>query len=382
MRLDDLTASLRAAGLRRGDIVMAPTMRPVRLALSFDHELSLGGTSSYEDNLFQPTERLLTIARELGVPITLFTDVACAIRFQDWDARRFFDPYRAQLARAIQEGHDVQLHIHPHWFDSTYVAGRFRPATTYALSHFAARPWPNNIEGIIERSVAFLSKICAGVDPHYCCVAYRAGGHNLAPETPRILCALYTNGIRIESSIAKGYYFESAISSVDFRDMPRRANWRIAPDGPLHREASDGFLEVPIASRPRSAVNSIPYLAKRVLHRGRAMASTGQSFHKDHTSIAQKLARLVQRSAWMLSFDLYAQSVDDQMRTFRYHMNHHRDDRDIICASISHPKSMGDHAFAMFRAFVQRVREQYGRQVEFCTYQQIAETMRLGHAPK
>jgi len=359
---------------------MAATMRPIRIALSFDHELSLGGTNNYEDNLFRPTERIFALARELDVPVTLFTDVACAIRFAAWDAGRFFEPYRAQLVRAVHEGHDVQLHIHPHWFDSSYVDGRFRPSTAFALSHFAMRTRPDNIEGIIERSVTFLSNICVDVDPHYRCIAYRAGGFNLAPESARILTALHNCGIRIESSIAKGYYFESNISLVDFRDMPRPANWRIALSGPLNRESSDGLFEVPIASRPRRAVHNAAYFAKRLLLRRRAPASTGSGLHEANTSVVQQLARLVRGTAWMLSFDLYAQSVEDQIRTLRFHIDHHRDDSEIICASISHPKIMGDHAFAVFRGFVERVRKEYGRQVEFCTYQQIGKAMPSGIA--
>ena len=349
----------------------------IRLALSFDHELSLGGTDDYAANLFAPTDRLLDLARELAVPITLFTDVACAMRFREWAADRFFVPYQRQIARALSEGHDVQLHIHPHWFDSSFVGGRFRPSKSFALDDFARRAWPHNIEGIIKRGVAFLSELGTTASADYRCLAYRAGGFNLAPQTARIVLALLDNGILIDSSIAKGFYFESAISRVDFRTMPAEANWFIGTDGPLHVPAAAGLFEVPIASRPRTPLNNVPNLVKRVVYRRRAPAQSGRGVHEGNTTTAQKVARLAPRSAWMLSFDGYAESVSDQMRTLKHHVKHHDTSDEIICAAISHPKNMGEHSFGMLREFVNRVRRYYGRGVQFCSFRQIAEAHRL-----
>jgi hypothetical protein len=351
-------------------------LKTVRLALSFDHELSLGGTDDYAKNLFVPTDRLLALARELSVPITLFTDVACAMRFESWDADRFFVPYRDQLTRAIAAGHDVQLHIHPHWFDSYYIDGAFRPSTTFGLGEFATRPWPDNIEGIIKRAATFLAELTSSADRTFRCLAYRAGGFNLAPETARIVQALLDNGIVIDSSIAKGFFFESNISSVDFRSMPSNANWFIAPEGPLNIAADAGLFEVPIASRPRTLLNNVPHLFKRVACRRRAPRPTGWSLHEGNTSKAKRLARLVPRSAWMLGFDNHTQSTDHQIRTLDYHLTHHREE-EMICAAISHPKNMGEYAFAMMRNFVLRVRARYGRSVSFCTYREIADALHL-----
>ena len=102
-------------------------MRKLKILLSFDHELSLGGVQSYSKNLFEPTDRLVRVANDLDVKITLFTDVMCAIRFEEWDADGFSRHYRQQIGRVIQDGHDVQLHLHPHWIDSEYRDGTFIP---------------------------------------------------------------------------------------------------------------------------------------------------------------------------------------------------------------------------------------------------------------
>jgi hypothetical protein len=350
-------------------------MKRLQLVLSFDHELSLGGAESYRHNLFDPTDELMALAQGLGVPIALFTDVCCAIRYRDWDREGFFDPYCEQIGRALVNGHDVQLHIHPHWMDSNFVNGEYRPSTSFALGDFAAGSPPNDISGIVGRSYDFLSELCLGRDANYLCVAYRAGGNNLAPYTETILQNLYDKGVRIDSSIVKGFRFRSGISTVDFSGMPRAANWTIPLSGPLNAEAASGIYEVPIAGRPRTPLNNAPFLINRVIHAGRAHDPRGRSIHAANTPLPQKLARLFPRSAWPLGFDDAAQSVEDIARTLRAHVEAHQEDEIIVCAAVSHPKCMGNYERSLMRGFVERARSEYGSALEFTTYRSIYDRL-------
>lgn len=348
-------------------------MRKLRLVLSFDHELSLGGADSYQRNLFAPTEELFGVAAELGVKIVLFTDVLCAMRFRDWDRDGFFEPYCRQLENALLQGHDVQLHIHPHWLDSTWENGTFKPSTSFALSNFAAASPPFDIRGIVGSAYDFLSHLCSSYDSSYKCIAYRAGGYNFAPATAEILQSLYEKGIRIDSTIIKGYRFKSGISEVDFSGMPAAANWTIPLSGPLHACDERGIFEVPIAGKPRTPLNNVPFLVNRVLHRRRGYDSGGRSIHAGNTSIPDKLARLFPRSAWTLGFDEPAQSRDDVMSVLRSYVESHGRDDEIICATISHPKSMGAYEFDLMRSFVSDAAAEYGGALEFWTYRDVYE---------
>ena len=335
-------------------------MQKLRLILSFDHELSLGGVDSYRHNLFEPTEQLFEIADELAVPLVLFTDILSALRYKEWDYDGFFLPYCRQLESALGRGHDVQLHIHPHWMDSTWRNHTFQPSKSFSLSAFKNSPPPNDIPGIIKRSCNSLIDICRNFDPNYSCVAYRAGGFNLDPEL-EVLASLYENGIRIDSSIIKGYRFKSDISSVDYSRVPTSANWVIGP----------GILEVPVASKPRTPLNNIPFLIKRVVHRKRGHDARGRPIHATNTSTLQKLSRLLPRSAWTLGFDDAAQSLGDIMQILRSHVAAHGSEREIICSAISHPKNMGTYEFNLMRAFVKRTRREFGDALTFTTFTQL-----------
>ena len=355
-------------------------MTKLKILLSFDHELSLGGAESYARNLFEPTDHLIQLASEIEAPITLFSDVCCAIRFREWDRDGFFHRYERQLDHAIRHGHDVQLHIHPHWFDSTYRDGRFEPAHSYSLGSFHDREWPLSIGGIVCQSMELLTELCQA-STQYQCVAYRAGGFSLEPNTAAILTTLHDRGIRIESTIAAGFRYDSELWSVDFSDMPSESNWWIAPDGPLNQMADHGLYEIPIATRPRTPWNNLPFLFKRITKRSRRYDSGGWPIESGHVGVWNKLGRLFPRSAWMLGFDHFADDVGDLMATLHHHVakTHHQDV--IACSAISHPKFMGKHARHLMRQFVQQVRTEYGSAVEFCTYQQFYESHLQGHAP-
>ncbi|MEO9170417.1 MAG: hypothetical protein ABI282_09980 [Candidatus Baltobacteraceae bacterium] len=339
--------------------------------MAFDHELSLGGTDSYERNLFEPTEALLATAEEAGVPVVLFTDVLCAIKHEEWGIDEFVRPYRAQIVRALRAGHDAQLHLHPHWLTSQWSEGRFVPSRDFALDDFSTQTSPYSIESIVANGTHYLQELCESADAAYRCRAFRAGGYNMAPSTERILRALYANGIRIDSSLIRGFYFASGISTIDFRGVTSAANWCIPLEGPLDATASRGMFEVPIVSARRSPLNNVPFLVRRVVHRKRLRSDGGRSIHDASTSKIEKMKRLFPRSAWSLSFDNYADRAKDLLAIFRSYVRAHRGEREIVCASVSHPKSMGSHARDVMREFIARAREVYGEDLEFTTFSEI-----------
>ena len=90
-------------------------MKKIKILLTFDYELPLGKANDYQRGLFAPAGKLIQLANRIGVPIVLFTDICSAIKFKEWDYNNYYLPFKNQVGQALQEGHDLQLHIHPHW---------------------------------------------------------------------------------------------------------------------------------------------------------------------------------------------------------------------------------------------------------------------------
>jgi len=344
----------------------------VFLALSFDHELSLGGVRSYGENLFAPTEALLDTANDLGVKICLFTDILCNLRFKEWDRDGFCVPYERQLRRALCEGHEVQLHLHPHWMDVSFDRGRFVLGQRFSLGDFADGSGTHDLCSILHQGLEELVSVCSGSDHEYRCLAYRAGGHSYGATERQQTSMLWKSGVRIDSSIAKGYYLKTRSTLVNFRRMPVAANWFIEPGGVLTSPAERGLFEVPIASSPRTPVNNLPFLARRIIAKRYRRDSGGIGFHERKDGFCEKLGRLFPQSAWMLSFDGFTDTPARLLGILRTHLRRHATDEEIYCSAISHPKSMGAYQLRLFRDFVSMARQSFGSALSITSFREIA----------
>jgi hypothetical protein len=339
------------------------------LFLTFDHELPLGGLrASYGEALFEPAQRVMDVADRLGVKVTLFTDILCAHRYRTWDCARFYEPYAQQLREALGRGHDVQLHIHPHWLTTGYADGTFHPSADFALADFKDRAAFGGIDGVVRLSVGQLNEICLAADASYRCVAFRAGGYNLYPATDTIFDALYRAGIRYDSSMARGYYFRSALSEVDFRRLPAMPNWIVDPANLRVARDGEGILEIPIATIPKTPFE-LPTRFKLKRYAHRAATDRGAMIHQDGRIDAASKIRMF-FSARMLSFDNHTLSVDYLLRILRHHVSRYKNAGEVMTSLISHPKSMGAYSFEMMEKFISAVRKAYP-DVEFATFSQL-----------
>ena len=351
----------------------------IRVFLTFDHELPLGGLSvSYENALFAPTRKVMELADKYGVKVTLFTDILCAYRYKEWDCRNFYVPYTHQLQDAIGKGHDVQLHIHPHWLTATFDGSCFVPSNDFLLSDFKDDSMYGGIPGVIRLSIDSLNDICVPADGNYKCIAFRAGGYAVYPDSDILFDSLYNQGVRYDSSMAKGYYFCSGLSTVDFRKLPKVPNWMIDP-ADYHSPLSDkpGLLEIPIATIPKTLFE-IPTRFKLKKYAGRAVENRGKMIHQDtKDNLSSKLKALF--SARMLTFDNHTLSLHYLLKIFRYNINLYKDKQEeIMFAVISHPKSMGDYSFELMEGFISFVQKSYPM-IEFTTF---AENFNTNHKNK
>jgi hypothetical protein len=145
-----------------------------------------------------------------------------------------------QLGGLARSGHELQLHVHPHWEDARWVSGMWKlDLARYALHSFA----PHEIGDIVRRYLEALRDLGGPGAGR----AYRAGGWVIQPFE-RLGAALRLAGVTIDSTVYPGGHRASAVQPYDFRSAPRRSRWRFEHD-PLVPDEEGTFLEVPIASR-------------------------------------------------------------------------------------------------------------------------------------
>ena len=114
----------------------------LHLLYSGDYELFLGANHRPEEEvLLEPAEALLRTCEEAGIHMTLFCDTACLWRYREWRKNAFPDAVEHQLADAVNRGHDVQAHLHPHWLKAEVEDGTYRfDPEFYLLGTFFSDP--------------------------------------------------------------------------------------------------------------------------------------------------------------------------------------------------------------------------------------------------
>lgn len=356
-------------------------MSGINILLTFDYELPLGGIhGSFGESLFEPAGQVIHLAEEMGVSLNFFADILCYQKFNALGRSDFAAPFARQLQEALAKGHDVQLHLHPHWIDTRIEGDTFFPSANYGLHNFRNNPPPLNIQSIINQGVEGLKSLLAPVNPNYACIAYRGGGYVLQPATQEILNALFAEGIRIDSTISNGYYFKSDRSFVDYTAIPNKANWFLNMDGQLNKENNliegGGIFEIPIASKPKSLFE-LPTSLKLKFYGHRAPQARGIMVHEPPASLSLQERKKALLSARMLTFDNFTYSKNFPLKILRYHLKKFRNKEPIYLSVVSHPKAMGAYSLDLMKHFIEKVRNEYGQEVSFKTFTQVKEDLNL-----
>jgi hypothetical protein len=216
---------------------------------SLDYELYWVKNSSEIDVLVRPTERLLAIAEKLGIKFTIFVDYLCIARYRKEGLDDFVCAVEAQLKDAVSRGHDVQVHIHPHWLTAQYKEGSWIYDTKDFLvgDHSSSK---NDIyqfaKGLLTEAKAYFETLLVPVKSDYQALAFRAGGYGLQPGEKQFIKALIDTGYLIDSTITPGLKLETDRNQIDFSDVPKQANFFIDENSGINKASSKGLFEVPI----------------------------------------------------------------------------------------------------------------------------------------
>jgi hypothetical protein len=216
----------------------------MKIYLTFDYELYFGsksGTAEY--CLLRPTELIRNATDPYNVKTTQFVDAGYLLRCRELSASHpelldDFATVTEQLRKLSLNGHELQLHIHPHWFDTEFINGAWKMNTTrYRLHDFDA----TEIESIVRSHSAFIRSISNNR-----ITTFRAGGWCIQPFI-QLKKALQEEGIYIDSSIFSGGHYTSDQYFYDFRNSPQKSQWSFEDD-PLQPVEKGSFTEVPITS--------------------------------------------------------------------------------------------------------------------------------------
>jgi len=313
----------------------------MNILITLDYELFYDNNPQVEDCIIRPTQELLKIVDPLGVKLVLFVDVGylkCLEKYKEQfpNLEKDYQLITTQMKEMCSDGHEVQLHIHPHWEDTSYDGKEWKfDLTRYKLADFS----DEEIDRIVSEYTEILHRI-TGQE----ITAYRAGGWSAQPWEP-IGKSLQKNGVFLDSTVYPNGVYKSKEQWFDFSNVGYdKTSWRFSSD--LTKEDTQGyFKEVAISAYKVSPLFFWNFAFKRIMG------------SKTHSSLSNASARpakkqiarlLLWPSNSVVSIDGFKASYLE--KAFRWYKKRDREDFVII----GHPKAFTPFSLEKFKAFIQK----------------------------
>ena len=314
----------------------------MNIFLTFDYELFFGETTgSVEGCMIDPTNNLLAISKKYSIPMTFFVDVGYLIRLEAESVKHLklksdLSKVKIQIQDMIENGCDVQLHIHPHWERAYYTGEKWVMDMNgcYKLDDFHQ----DEVEDIVTRYKAYLDNLTGKVSH-----TFRAGGWCIQPFD-RLRNLFKKVGIKYDTSVFPGGHFESKHYFFDFRKAPFKANYRFEEDVCVENE--DGFFhEYPISSLKYSPLFYWRlYILGRMFPRSHKMVGDGIFLSQP----GRKKSVLTNFTWNHVSTDgYYSSKLETSLRSFQL-----KNFTDMV--TIGHPKSNTNYSISVLESFVRK----------------------------
>ena len=225
-----------------------------KILFTFDYELFLGVDSgNVPQCLITSTDRILDMLKKYSFNGIFFVDTLylchlkelCAI---NQAAKKDFDRIAIQLNRMVNEGHDVFVHIHPHWADAVYN----EKLNTWSLrdySKYLFSSLDNDAQAeLFKMSYDILREMihAKNFNPD----GYRAGGWSIQPFSS-FKPYFEKYHIKHEFSVIPGKSVESTGLKFNFIDCPQKNIYNFEDDicmekpGGRFIEYAISILEIP-----------------------------------------------------------------------------------------------------------------------------------------
>jgi len=212
----------------------------VNIYLTFDYELFFGeNTGTVQDCLINPTAQLFSFAKQKDVHYTFFVDVGFLIAAEKYpELNNDLNLVKNQVNEMVALGHDVQLHIHPHWEKATWdKVWSMNINESYKLSDFPQ----DELVAIVRKYKTYLDELIGKET-----FVFRAGGWCIQPFS--LLKNVFLElGITIDSTVFPGGYLQTKDYDVNFLKAPKKSKYQFEND--VCEEVENGsFTEYSIAS--------------------------------------------------------------------------------------------------------------------------------------
>ena len=282
----------------------------LKTIFTLDYEIHGNGDGSPVALMVEPTRRLLDMFDSFEAKVTIMAEVGEILRFKRHAIETGSDDFHSsaiedQLRRAVQGGHDVQLHIHSSYYGARFVDGHW--LQDWSEYDFARLP-AARMDWMVREGKQYLETLLQPVMPEYRCNVFRAANWSVSPSFD-VARALIGNGIQIDTSIFK-FGRRSGRVSFDYNAAESALRpWPARADDFCRRDASSPLWEYPIYSEQRllPAFVTLQRVHRALLGRAHRLPACGPSAESGsaHMPVSRsgRLNSLWSRHAWKADFN-------------------------------------------------------------------------------
>lgn len=322
----------------------------MNIYITLDYELFFGKESgNVDDCIINPTNELLKIVDPYNIKIVFFVDVGYLIKLNEFKStypslNSDFNKITSQIKYLSRNGHGIELHIHPHWENTTYNGDKWEFDTSkYKLVDFSK----SEAHNIVLKYSRFLEEVSGKVP-----IAFRAGGWSAQPFS-HIMEALKDVNISIDSTVFPNGYHASKNQFYDFRNVSQfKTKYSFSND--ITIEDSDGyFTEYPISSYRVSPFFFWRFAFEKIKKSRKHLSfGKGQAISKPKKEL---IKLMTEYSNSVVSIDGFKSSFTQ--KAFRKYVKN--TDKDGHFVLIGHPKAFTPYSLSKTKEFIERNRNNH-----------------------
>jgi len=218
----------------------------IGLVFSNDWELFGDGSGDYFSLQDKPMREMLAIAQDYGAKVSIMAETAQQLKmkeFTDNDEKLSQQTlaWEDLVKCAVKKGNDVQLHLHPQWFESEFIDSRWQlNMNKLSLAEFEQAVYVD----WISKSKKYLEYLLKSEKPDYNCSIFRAGAYYIEPSA-MLIPFLLDAGLEADSSVTKGI---SAENRYDYKDAFSNIIAWNADYSTVKHKGNSPLIEMPIYS--------------------------------------------------------------------------------------------------------------------------------------
>ena len=323
-------------------------MTTSHLIFSVDYELFGNGSGCIEHCVLNPAEVMMRVAEKYHLPVTFFVE---ALEFMS--VEQHLGDYRVagQMKKALERGHDVQLHLHPQWDNAQLDS--MRQSWNLNMDNWRIGDLaPDRISRLLGDGKQWIESVAGSNKPGFKVNTFRAGGWCIQPSSA-VIQALGDLDFDIDSTVAPGQWRSGKGEWSNFRNAPKMPYWLTKDD--VLTPGNAGIYEVPITTGGVNYIKSFGNLF-RVRRTGSSALAPGCSgsyigANSSLQKLVAKTARFAQLGSGML--DISTQPFSVLVDITRQWQNKYEGSVPVLpIVSIAHTKNFSQNSEKVLRDYL------------------------------